>query len=87
MFKIVHDLCPLCIRDNVVLTKESHTVDTKASISHHVTMPRVRLEGSRRNFTYRGPCLLNILDNDLKGKSSLASFKRNLYALDMFAPS
>ena len=87
MFKIVNKLAPDCIENKFALIRDISAVNTRAAQNNNLVIPHVSLESSKRNFVYRGPCYWNMLDHDVRGKPSLAAFKRSVSNSDMFAPS
>ena len=84
MYKIVNGLAPPVIENKFFLVNQNRS--TRAAARQDLTIPDIRLDLSRRNFTYRGPFQWNLVDVEIRGKPSIHSFKRNLLKSDHFAP-
>ena len=87
MYKVANKLCPSTISDKFVQAGAHHDRVTRAVTRNDIVLPEVRLEISRKNFTYRGPYFWSFVYEDLKLCPSLLSFKRNLLASDLFLPT
>ena len=82
--KCIHGLAPDAIKQQVSLVADHHAVHTRAATSCKLPVPNTRLETCRKVFWYRGPCLWNIVNDDITSKESLYSFKSALINSDMF---
>ena len=84
VYKCINDLSPTHVNNQISLMSTNHQMQTRSTLSHVAYVPNIRLEVCRKSFRYRGPCLWNIIDDEIKIKPSIDSFKRAVYQSDLF---
>ena len=84
VFKCIHELAPYTVARQVSKVETGHAMSTRSQTQNKLAVPNVRLESCRKAFKYRGPCLLNLLDDTIATTEGWPNFKSALAASDMF---
>ena len=83
-YKCIHGLAPQRVSQQLEVVTNGHAMSTRSKCNLELAIPRCRLETTKKSFRYRAPALWSLVDDELKSKPSVASFKYNLCNSDMF---
>ena len=84
MYKVVHRLLPDEVCNLLVLVRDQHTRQTRASARLDLVLPNLWLETSKKDIKYRGPLYWNMVDSDIRQIDNFVSFKNTLRNSDLF---
>ncbi len=78
MFKVEHKLCPAAVTALFVKRSDIHRTSTRQACKNSYNIPKLNLEMSKRNFTYRGVMIWESLPGNLKLAATYDEFKLNV---------
>ena len=77
MYKYVHKSLPAELHMRFAYVKDSHSYNTRAAFSNHLTLPLPKSNLLKRNLLYAGPKLWNSLPNEFQAVHNLYTFKQS----------
>ena len=75
MFKVEHKICPAAVSALFVKRSDIHKTNTRQVSNNSYNIPKLALESSKRNFTYRGVVTWESLPANLKLAGTYDLFK------------
>ena len=75
MHKCINKTAPAHLVNNIVLTEDTHSVNTRASSNGIVQVPQANCELYKSSFRYQGATLWNSLPSELRNVPDIESFK------------
>ena len=83
-YKCLHGLAPERVSNQITIVNNAHTMSSRSKSNGELAHPHCKLETAKRAFRYRAPSLWSMIDEEIKAKPSVASFKHALAKSDMF---
>ena len=82
--KCLNELVPAKVCSQLMKIETVHNRQTRSATQQELYIPFRRLDLTKKAFRIRGPSLWTLVDDDLKDKPSIDSFKHGLMKSDMF---
>ena len=83
MYRCINEIAPRSPIDALVMTSDTHDVNTRSTVNQIVQIPEPKCELFRNSFKYQGASLWNRLPSYLQNASDIYMFKR-LYKIQYF---
>ena len=75
MHKCINQNAPIHLINNIILTEETHFINTRASTNGVVQIPEANCELFKTSFNYQGAALWNSLPSELRSITDIHEFK------------
>ena len=75
MHKCIYNTAPIHLRNNIVMTADTHDIPTRATVNGIIQVPQPNCEIFKTSFRYQSACLWNSLPPELRKLNEINSFK------------
>ena len=78
MFKVIHDLTPMYLKNQFVQLNEVHGLNTRGSASGKLYIPKYSSNYGKASFQHKGSVMWNAISRDIREVNTLIDFKMKL---------
>ena len=77
MYKFVHNLLPPSVSSMFTLVRNSHSYQTRSSVTNDIALPLPHSEMYKRMLSFNDPKVWNSVPHEMRNSSSLDQFKKS----------